>query len=277
MRLKTCLITGSTSGIGRETALGLAGREAEILVHGRDRERGGEVLDGVEKKGGRALDLLLADFSRLEEVRRLARKVEENYERLNVLINNAGTYFPDRRLNEDGIEMTFLVNYLAPFLLTNLLLDLLESNIPARIVNVSSTMHSQTSFDFDKIKGEGAAKGFEAYRLSKLAVILFTYELAERLEGTDVTANCLHPGGIRSRLMREDKVKNLYWKYSPLLDSPKKGGETPIYLATSGDVGGVSGKYFVDKEIARSSPETYDRGLQKKVWKVSAELTGLGD
>lgn len=156
-------------------------------------------------------------------MRGLAREIKENHESLNVLINNAGTYFPDRRLNEDGIEMTSVVNHLAPFILTNLLLDLLKSNDPSRIVNVSSTMHRQTTFDFDRIKGERAAKGYEAYQLSKLVLVLFTYELAKRLEGSGVTANCLHPGGIRSRLMRRTQSKIYTGDTPPSSIARKKG------------------------------------------------------
>ncbi|MBD0354155.1 MAG: SDR family NAD(P)-dependent oxidoreductase, partial [Rubrobacteraceae bacterium] len=194
---KVCLITGATSGIGKATAMGLANMGASVVMVGRDRGKGEAVMaETKEKSGNASVDLMLADVSSQEEIRRLADEFKEAYPLLDVLINNAGVFRSKRLTTADGIEMTFAVNHLAYFLLTNLLLDVLKASAPSRIVNVSSGEQRNGSIDFDDLQGEKGYKGAKAYSQSKLATVLFTYELARRLEGTGVTANCLHPGVV---------------------------------------------------------------------------------
>ncbi len=274
--MEKVLVTGSTSGIGKETAKGLAERGMSVILHGRNEKRGKEALREIrEETGNDNLDLIFADFSCFEEVRELAPQVRENHDRMDVLVNNAGTVFSERKLNEDGIELTFTVNHLAPFLLTNLILDILKDNAPSRIVNVSSGGHKGTSLDFDALTGEEGPGMWQAYKQSKLANILFTYELAERLEGTGVTVNCLHPGGVSTRLARDNSILGFIWNHLPFLRSPESGAETSIYLASSPEVEGVTGKYFVDREPERSSDYSYNEDAWERLWEVSKELTNL--
>jgi NAD(P)-dependent dehydrogenase (short-subunit alcohol dehydrogenase family) len=203
MKGRTVLVTGSTDGIGKATALGLARMGAEVLLHGRDPEKGREVREEIARKtGSDQLDLFIADLSSQRQVRRLAAEVVERHERLHVLINNAGTFQAEHRLTEDGLETTFAVNYLAPFLLTHELLGLLEESSPSRIINVASIAHWDTKVDWNNLQGERLYDGHQAYALSKLGIVLFTYDLAERLKGSAVTANCLHPGVIKTKLLR---------------------------------------------------------------------------
>src|SRR5918994_3092242 len=193
---KVCLITGATSGIGKATAMGLANMGASVVMVGRDRGRGEAALAEIRDKSANAsVNLMLADLSSQEEIRRLAHEFKEAYPRLDVLINDAGLFRSERITTADGLEMTFAVNHLAYFLLTKLLLEVLKASVPSRIVNVSSGDHSNGTIDFDDLQGEKGYKGPKAYSQSKLATVLFTYELARRLEGTGITANCLHPGG----------------------------------------------------------------------------------
>jgi NAD(P)-dependent dehydrogenase (short-subunit alcohol dehydrogenase family) len=191
----------------------------------------------------------------------------ERHERLHVLINNAGTFQAERRLTEDDLETTFAVNYLAPFLLTNELLRLLEESSPSRIINVASIAHLNAKVDWNNLQGERWYDGFQAYALSKLGLVLFTYELAERLKGLAVMANCLHPGVIKTKLLQAG-----FGDYpgSP----PEKGARTPIYLASSSEVRGVSGEYFVECRPAKSSPLSYNRDLQERFWKLAETFTG---
>jgi retinol dehydrogenase-14 len=276
MRGKVCLITGGNSGIGKATALGLANTGATVVVVGRDRGRGEAAVAEIRGKSGNgSVDLMLADLSSQESIRQLAKDFKDTYQRLHVLINNAGVFLSKRTVTVDGIETTFAVNHLAPFLLTNLLLDVLEASAPARIVNVTSSGERSGAINLDDLQGEAKYSGFRAYNQSKLAMILFTYELARRLEGTGVSANCVHPGvvvtnlgsgssgsfGLLLRLMR------------PFFSSPEKGAEPSIYLASSPEVEGVSGKYFAKKAEARSSEQSYNEEMGQRLWQVSAELT----
>jgi retinol dehydrogenase-14 len=276
MRGKVCLITGGNSGIGKATALGLANTGATVVVVGRDRGRGEAAVAEIRGKSGNgSVDLMLADLSSQESIRQLAKDFKDTYQRLHVLINNAGVFLSKRTVTVDGIETTFAVNHLAPFLLTNLLLDVLEASAPARIVNVTSSGERSGAINLDDLQGEAKYSGFRAYNQSKLAMILFTYELARRLEGTGVSANCVHPGvvvtnlgsgssgsfGLLLRLMR------------PFFSSPEKGAEPSIYLASSPEVEGVSGKYFAKKAEARSSEQSYNEEMGRRLWQVSAELT----
>jgi retinol dehydrogenase 14 len=276
---KVCLITGATSGIGKATAMGLADMGASVVMVGRDRGRGEAALAEIkEKSANGSVHLLLANLSSREEIHRLADEFKEAYPRLDVLINNAGVFRSERTTTPDRLETTFAVNHLAHFLLTDLLLDVLKASAPSRIVNVSSGDHSNGIIDFDDLQGEKGYKGAKAYSQSKLANVLFTYELARRLEGTGVSANCLHPGaGIRTNFgsgvsgVLGFTVRAL----TPLMKSPEKGAETSIYLASSPEVEGVSGRYFAKKAEARSSVVSHDERLARRLWEVSAELTNL--
>jgi retinol dehydrogenase-14 len=276
---KVCLITGATSGIGKATSMGLANMGASVVMVGRDRGRGEAALAEIKEGSANAsVDLMLSDLSSQEQVRRLADEFKETYTRLDVLINNAGGFHSKRITTADGLETTFAVNHLAYFLLTNLLLDVLEASAPSRVVNVSSGDHSNGTIDFDDLQGEKGYKGAKAYSQSKLANVLFTYELARRLEGTGVTANCLHPGaGVRTNF--GSGVSGIFGftvrALRPLMKSPEKGAETSIYLASSPEVQGLSGRYFVKKAGARSSDASRDERTARGLWEVSAELTRL--
>jgi NAD(P)-dependent dehydrogenase (short-subunit alcohol dehydrogenase family) len=278
---KICLITGATSGIGKATAMGLANMGASVVMVGRDRGRGEAALAEIKEKCTNAsVDLMLADLSSQQEIRRLADEFKEAYPRLDVLINNAGLFRSKRITTADGLEMTFAVNHLAYFLLTKLLLDVLEASAPSRIVNVSSGEQRNGTIDFDDLQGEKGYEGPKAYSQSKLADVLFTYELARRLEGTGVTANCLHPGGrIPVRTNFGSGVSGVFGftvrALRPLMISPEKGAETSIYLASSQEVEGLSGRYFVKKAESRSSDVSYDERIAKRLWEVSADLTNL--
>jgi retinol dehydrogenase-14 len=275
---KVCLITGATSGIGRATAMGLASMGASVVMVGRDRDRGEAALAEIkEGSGNTSVDLMLADLSSQEEIRRLADEFKQAHSRLDVLINNAGVFRSKRITTAEGIEMTFAVNHLAYFLLTYLLLDVLKASAPSRIVNVASGDHSNGTIDFEDLQGEKGYKGAKAYSQSKLATVLFTYELARRLEGTGISANCLHPGVVGTDL--GSGVSGVFGlmvrALKPLMKSPEQGAETSIYLASSLEVEGLSGKYFVKKVEARSSDVSYDERLARRLWEVSAELTKL--
>ncbi len=275
---KVCLVTGSTSGIGFETAKALAEKDWTVVLHGRDKLRGKAALAKIWKETGNdSLDLVLADFSSLDEVRRMARDFKKKYKRLDVLVNNAATWPSGHRMSRDGFEIAFAVNYLAHFVLTNKLLPLLKRSKPSRIVNVASRLHGADTIDFEAVRTEKGIGGMRAYKHSKLAIILFTYELADRLKDSGVTVNCLHPGVVRTRLNREYPILGKLWEKLPLLKSPKSGAETSVYLATSPDVNGVTGKYFINKKESKSSKTSRNLALRKQLWRVSAELTGIKD
>jgi len=208
------------------------------------------------------------------------RDFKDRYSQLHVLVNNAGVFFSKRTVTVDGIETHFAVNYLAPFLLTNLLLDVLEASAPARVVNVAGVYHRKATIDFDDLMCEQDYSGAKANNRAKLALVLFTYELARRLEGTGVVANCLHPGSVATGLVEKDPdfppISRFFYKlFKPFAASADKGAETSIYLASSPEVKGVTGKYFERKRAVPSSPESYDVAIARRLWQVSAELTGL--
>jgi NAD(P)-dependent dehydrogenase (short-subunit alcohol dehydrogenase family) len=275
---KVCLITGATSGIGKATAMGLANMGASVVMVGRDRGRGEAVLAEIKAKCPNAsVDLMLADLSSQEEIRWLADDFKEAYPRLDVLINNAGVIRSKRVTTADGLETTFAVNHLAYSLLTNLLLDVLKASAPSRIVNVASGEQRNGAIDFDDLQGEIRYTGAKAYSQSKLATVLFTYELARRLEGTGVSANCLHPGVVGTNLGSgvSGGFGFMVRALRPLMKSSEKGAETSIYLASSPEVEGLSGRYFVKKAETRSSDASYDERLARRLWEASAELTNL--
>ncbi len=281
MKGKVILITGATNGIGKATATELARLGATVVITARDLAKGHATLEEIRSKTGNSkLDLLLADLSSQAEVRRLAAEFKTKYSRLDVLINNAGGYFDTRTTTIDGLEYTFAFNHLAYFLLTNLLLDVLKGSAPSRIVNVSSDAQAGAKLNFDDLQGE-KRYSFAAYGQSKLANVMFTYELARRLEGTGVSANVLHPGlvstgfGSNSKSVLMRGMMGLIGLFKPFMLPPERGAQTSVYLASSPEVEGVSGKYFDKKQAKPSNPVSYDQAAQKRLWDISAELTKL--
>ncbi len=283
MEGRVCLVTGATNGIGKETALALAQMGATVVITARDAARGAATLDEIKQASGSDLvELMHADFASLEDIRRLAADVQAKHQQLHVLVNNAGAYNPQRSETKDGFETTFGVNHLAYFLLTDLLLDRLKASAPARIINVSSGAHSGAAIDFDDLQGEQqyGRMGMTAYGQSKLANVLFTYELARRLAGTAVTANALHPGVVRTGFGRNSTgligagFAIFHVVGRPFLLTPKQGAETSIYLASSPEVEGVTGKYFAKKEAVPSSDLSQDTEVAQRLWQVSEEMVG---
>ncbi len=279
MQGKVVLVTGATNGIGKITAQELANKGASVVIVGRSAEKTLATASEIRQKSGNPdVEGLVADLSSLEQVRRLADEFKKKHTRLDVLVNNAGAIFSRRQVTADGFEMTFAFNHLAYFLLTNLLLDLLTASAPARIVNVSSAAHLNGPLDFDDLQTiHYSFGGYRAYGHSKLANIMFTYELARRLEGTRVTANALHPGTVNTGFGKNNGgVMNLAMKAFAMFQiPPEQGAQTSIYLASSPEVEGVSGQYFVDCKPARSSASSYDEAAQKRLWEISEQMTGL--
>src|SRR5262245_33028330 len=272
---RTCIVTGASAGIGKEMARQIARPGITVVMVSRSRERLAAAQDEIKREVPAAkTDMMVADLSSQAEIRRLASEFKNRYNRLDILINNAGVIVPGRSLTVDGIETTFAVNHLGYFLLTNLLLETIKSSPPARIVNVSSAAHKSARLDFDDLQNEERYSGFFVYCESKLANVLFTYELARRLEGTGVTANCFHPGAIATELFRD---QNFLVRLGTqlFLKSPARGAETGVYLAISPEVEGLTGKYFVNKHQARSNRQSYDKAAAERLWQISAELTGL--
>lgn len=277
MQDNICMVTGANSGIGKVTALELARMGATVVMVCRNPQKGAAAQAEIRAQSGNdRVDLLLADFASLRSVRALAEEYTRRYRQLHVLVNNAGLYLPTRFETEDGYEMTLGVNHLAPFLLTNLLLDTVIASAPTRIINVSSEAHRGARINFADLQSVRKYNGFQAYGQSKLANILFTYELAQRLTGTGVTVNCVHPGAVATNFGSSDKWFSLLLTViRPLLRTPEKGAETPIYLAASPDVAGVTSTYFKDKKPIRSSNASYRQEDWKRLWRVSEELVGL--
>jgi NAD(P)-dependent dehydrogenase (short-subunit alcohol dehydrogenase family) len=276
MHGKVCLITGATSGIGLVAARELAGRGARLVVVGRSQAKSEAVVAQIRAEANnRDVDVLLADLSSQQQVRELARRFQARYSRLDVLVNNAGGIWMKRELTVDGIEMTFAVNHLAYFLLTDLLLDTLKASSPARIVNVASAAHRGSTLDFDDLMGEHRYGGWRQYCRSKLMNLLFTYELARRLAGTSVTVNALHPGWVATGFARNNGWKGRLIRLAArcFALSPEKGARTVVYLASSPDVGNVSGRYFVKGRAASSSPAPCVEEAASRLWQVSMELT----
>jgi NAD(P)-dependent dehydrogenase (short-subunit alcohol dehydrogenase family) len=279
MQGKICMVTGANSGIGKATALALAQMGATVVMVCRDRARGEEAQNEITTKSkNNTVDLLLADLSSQQSIRQLVGNFQQHYTHLHVLINNAGAAFPGRRETVDGLEMTFAVNYLAPFLLTNLLLDVLKASAPARIVNVSSDAQASGYIQIHDLQAEKLYKPMRTYPQAKLAVVLFTYELARRLQGTGVTANCLHPGFVATHFGQRDAgpaFRLLVKVIGSFSTSPEKGAKTSIYLASSPEVEGVTGTYFVKSIPRRSAAISYDESLQRQLWEQSAKLVNV--
>jgi len=272
---KVCIVTGANTGIGKETALGLAKLRATVVMVCRDRKRGEAAQREIKQKSGNdRVELMICDFSSQNSVRQFARNFNERHARLDVLVNNAGVVLRERSMTEEGLESTFAINHLGYFLLTNLLLDVLKKSAPSRIVNVASTAHKYGKLDINAWPAGRDYSAFGAYANSKLANVLFTYELARRLEGTGVTANCLHPGGAGTNLFR-GLPKFLQALIKLVAISPERGARTSIYLASSPEVEGVTGKYFARRRQQRSSEASSNEEAAQRLWEMSAELTGL--
>jgi NAD(P)-dependent dehydrogenase (short-subunit alcohol dehydrogenase family) len=277
---KTCLITGATSGIGKEIASGLAGMGATVIIVGRSREKAESTVREIRSKVGSSsgISSLVADLSSQASIRQLAKDYAAAHTKLDILVNNAGIFSAKRSTTVDNIESTFAVNHLAPFLLTSLLMDTISASPPARIITTSSVAHRGAHLDFDDIQFERKPyRGFTAYSQSKLANILFTKELAKRLEGTAVTANCFHPGVVRTNLIEGNNP----WQYRLISNTaglffltPEKGAETGVYLASSPEVEGVTGKYFAKRKQEEPSAEASDMDAAARLWDISEKLTG---
>jgi retinol dehydrogenase 14 len=279
MHGKTVLITGGTGGIGRAAAISLASMGASVGVTGRDRARAERAAAEITRESGNpAVDVFVADMSSQTEVWRLAGEVLSAYPRLDVLLNNVGGFWAHRHATADGLEHTFALNHLAPFLLTNLLLERLVASAPARVVTVSSGAQAQGKIDFDDMMGERKYSGQRAYSQSKLANVMFTYELAKRWEGTGVTATALHPGVTRTAFGAEDSAHTMapiIAVLRPFMRSPERGADTAVYLASSPEVEGVTGRYFANRKAKNSHESSYDTATTARLWRVSADLVGL--
>jgi retinol dehydrogenase 14 len=275
---RTVLVTGATAGIGKATALGLAAMGAHVAITGRDRGRTEGAAGEIRAATGGQVDAFVADLSSQSEVRRLADDVLQSLDRIDVLLNNAGGYWNTRHITADELERTFAVNHLAPFLLTNLLLDRLKQSSPARVITVSSHAHAEGRIDFDDLQNERSYSGVRAYNQSKLANILFTYELARRLQSTSVTANALHPGVVSTSFGAEDpsRVQRLFVPFMrPFMKTPTQGAATSIHLASAPDLEQVTGRYFVHSKPKKSSPASYDEAAAARLWQVSSDLVNL--
>ena len=283
MQGRVCLITGASNGIGKAAAISLAKKGASLVLLCRDRDLGEIAMAEISlRSGNEDIDLLLADLGSLRQVREVAGTFLESGRPLHVLVNNAGAIHMDRGLTEDDIETTFAVNHLGHFLLTNMLLDRMRESAPARIVNVSSEAHKIGYGDgrmaFDDLMGERQYSGWKAYGQSKLANILFTRELARRLNPAEVTANALHPGVVASRFGRNNRkgwMRYLQALYRPFCRSNEKGAETAVWLAATPEIEGVTGKYFKDRKIRTLAPQALNDDDAARLWRVSEELAGL--
>lgn len=276
---KVVMVTGATDGIGKATARALAAMGATVVVVGRNGDKTTATVDELRAATGNTkIDGMLADFASLAQVRQLADAFKQKYDRLDVLVNNAGAVFATRGETQDGFEQTFGVDHLAPFLLTNLLLDLLKKSAPSRIVNVSSAGHALSKMNFDDLQGQRRYTAMGAYGQAKLANVLFTYELARRLRGTGVAVNALHPGGVASNFgagqagLLAPIIRFFITRFGI---TPEQGAQTSVYLASSPDVAGVTGKYWDKSKPVRSSPASYDNAAAERLWQVSEQMTGL--
>ena len=278
MEGKVVLVTGSNSGIGKETAFQLAAMGATVVMAVRNREAGEKARQEImDKTGNNNIDLIVADLSVMKEVRELARQFKEKHEKLDVLVNNAGGVFSKRMETEDGFEMTLALNHLAPVLLANELLPELKRAAPSRIVNVSSGAHAFGRIDLEDLQSQKYSS-MRAYGTAKLMNIMTTYLLSRRLTGTGITINVLHPGVVRTRFGQNDtgRLRRAFFRFfSRFAKSPEKGAETSVFLANAPEIKGTTGKYFVNSKEKQSSRISYDEELQEKVWDETVKLLGL--
>jgi retinol dehydrogenase-12 len=275
---KVCLVTGATSGIGYETALGLARAGARVGLVGRDAAKVARAIGEIRARApGAALDAFVADLSSQAEIRRLAAEILAGYDRLDVLVNNAGAIFDRREITADGIERSWALDHLGYVLLTLLLLDRLKASAPARIVNVASAAHTRGRIDFDDLEGAGRYSAIKAYAQAKLGNVLFTAALARRLGDSGVTVNALHPGVINTGFAKNTGgLLGFGWSLiRPFLSKPQDGAATSLHLATAPDLAGVSGRYFARSRPTPPSAESQDRAVQERVWEISLRQVGL--
>ncbi|MHA2432042.1 MAG: SDR family oxidoreductase [Candidatus Thorarchaeota archaeon] len=279
MNGKVCIVTGSNSGIGKETASALAEMGATVVMAVRNAERGENArAEIVERTGNTKTDLMICDLASIDSIRQFAEEFTKNCDRLDVLINNAGGAFHKRQVTVDGFERTLAVNHLGPFLLTHELLTVLKSSAPSRVINLTSGIHFSAEVDFDDLQKERKYKGMDAYGDAKLMVVMYTYELARRLEGTGVSVNVVHPGFAATNMgsnMGSLRYKIMFKMVRPLQISAKKGAETSVYVASSPELEGVTGKYFTKSQEQPSSELSYDEEAQKRLWAITEELLGL--
>jgi NAD(P)-dependent dehydrogenase (short-subunit alcohol dehydrogenase family) len=272
------VITGASGGIGKATAAGLAAMGADVAIVGRDRARTEVAAREIGGAGGGRAEAFAADLSSRSEVRRLADEILRRLPRLDVLVHNVGGYWDTRHVTPDGLERTFAVNHLAAFLLTELLRERLLRSAPARVVTVASNAQALGRIDFEDLQGERSYSGARAYNQSKLAGVMFTYELARRLEGSRVTANALHPGVVNTSLGAEDprRIQRLLVPIlRPFMRTPAQGAATSIHLASAPELEGVTGGFFADREPTRSSRRSYDVSVAARLWRVSADLVQI--
>ena len=278
MMKKICVITGATSGIGKETAKTLALKGAYIIIVGRNTKKCVSTVDTIKQEtGNNNVDYIYTDLSDLKQVYNLVKVLKQNYPRIDVLVNNAGAYFRTRLESVDGYEMTLALNYLSPFLLTTLLIDMLKGSSQGRIINLSSGAHFNGSINIEDLQSKDNFVGFNAYAQSKLALMLFSYQLAERLKNTNITVNALDPGSVATNFGKNNGWLRFYIRRLIRRNeiSPKEGSRTCIYLATSSDVTDITGGYFLKDKQVKSSDSSYDEKLAKKLWEVSETLTNI--
>lgn len=275
---RICMVTGATSGMGKATASALAQMGATVILVARNRSKGETVRDEIRARSGNInVEVMYADLSSQQAIHELADTFKQKYQHLHVLVNNAGGIFFQRETTVDGFEMTFAVNHLAYFLLTNLLLDVLKASAPARIINTSSTVEQLGRINFDDLQSTKRYISFGAYSQAKLATMLFTYELARRLEGTGVTVNAVRPGPVATNFGKNGNslINRIFPLFFRFATSAEEGAQTAIYLASSPELEEVTGKVFYHCKELRSSPKSYNVSLQKRMWQVSEELTGM--
>jgi NAD(P)-dependent dehydrogenase (short-subunit alcohol dehydrogenase family) len=281
MEGKFVIVTGSNSGIGKATARALAGMGATVVMAVRNQEKGERAREEiVAETGNKSVSVMVCDVASRDSIRRFAESFKEEYDRLDVLINNAGAVFAKRQLSVDGIESSMAVNYLGPFLLTRELLPLLEASSPSRIVNLSSGLSKTGKIDFDDLQREKGYKGMQAYAGSKLMLTTYTLELARRLEGTGVTANVVEPGFVATNLGRNSgSLLNsvMFTLVRPMQITPEKAAENSVYAATSAELEGVTGKVFAKKQEKETPPFTHDREARRQLWEEALRLLGIDD
>jgi NAD(P)-dependent dehydrogenase (short-subunit alcohol dehydrogenase family) len=279
MKDKVCIVTGSNSGIGKETALALAEMGATVVMVVRNREFGEAARSEIiTETGSNTIDLMICDLSSMNTIRDFATAFKSKYDRLDVLINNAGAVISDRQITDDGFERTLAVNYLAPFLLTHELLSLLKDSAPSRVVNLSSGLAKRANVNLDDLQSESRYKSMKVYGSTKLRVIMYTYEMARRLEDTNVSVNVVLPGFVATNLGRSSGSRSsriMFGMMKPFQLSPKEGAETSVYVATTPEIEGLTGKCFEKKQEIETSEVSYNVDLQKQLWEITVDLLGL--